>query len=117
MGGGEPNKIGSAGMTEHWGALVQPLIQRESNKCYAFWVRVFVALSTQRKMRMRHSYLSPRYLYNTFPNRLINGRIFEQNVYDFKICVLNFSTNFVRNISNYEKKWGRYDHKFILVFM
>jgi len=28
------------------------------------------------------------------------------------MCVLIFSTTFVRNISNSKKKWARYDHKY-----
>ena len=33
------------------------------------------------------------------------------------MCVLMFSTNFVRNISQSKKHWASYDKKCILVFM
>jgi hypothetical protein len=33
------------------------------------------------------------------------------------MCILTFSTNFVRKISHSKKNWARYDHKYILVFM
>ena len=41
---------------------------------------------------------------------------FRKKVTERKMCVLNFSTTFVWNISNYTKKWERYDQKCWLVF-
>jgi hypothetical protein len=34
---------------------LQPLLQWKRNKYYIFWECVFVALGTQREMRMRHT--------------------------------------------------------------
>jgi hypothetical protein len=33
------------------------------------------------------------------------------------MCVLIFSTHFIRNISHSKKKWAIYDQKCVLVFM
>ena len=42
---------------------------------------------------------------------------FRKNVIERKMCVLIFSTTFVWNISHFRKRWARYDHKCVLVFM
>jgi len=42
---------------------------------------------------------------------------FRIKVIENKMCVLIFSTTFVRNISNSKKKWARYDQKCTQVFM
>jgi hypothetical protein len=42
---------------------------------------------------------------------------FRKNVIGHKICVLIFSTIFIRNISHYKKNSARYCHKFENVFM
>ena len=41
---------------------------------------------------------------------------FLKTVTEHKMCVLIFSTNFVRNISHSNKNWARFDKKFVSVF-
>jgi hypothetical protein len=56
--------------------------------------------------------LWPLPLYHTFPRYLISGTIFGlKNVTGYKMCVLIFSTTFVRKIFYSKKNWARYDHK------
>ena len=42
---------------------------------------------------------------------------FRKKVTEHKMCVLIFSTTFVRNISHSRKEWARYDQKRPVVFM
>ena len=42
---------------------------------------------------------------------------FRNKVTEHKMCVLIFSTTFVRNIFHSKKNWARYDRKCILVFV
>ena len=65
---------------------------------------VFVALSIQHIMRMRHTVSC------FFPHCLITGRIVETTI-------LIFSKTFVCNISHSKKKWARYNQKCLLVFL
>jgi len=54
--------------------------------------RVFVAFGNQHAMDMRHLWLAS--VYNIFPHYLIKGKL-KKKVTEHKMCVLNFSTNFV----------------------
>jgi len=56
-----------------------------------------------------HLWPVPRYTI-FFLHYLINGTIFEKNIYIFlerKMCVLIFSTTFVRKISRYKQNSAR----------
>jgi hypothetical protein len=46
-----------------------------------------------------------------------NGKIFEIKNTEHKMCVLIFSTTFVRNDSYFKKSWARYNQKCILGVM
>jgi len=48
------NQRGNVCKTQHWNAFVKPLLQWKSNEYHTNWVCVFVALSIQCAMRMRH---------------------------------------------------------------
>jgi hypothetical protein len=60
--------------------------------------------------------LWPVRLYNIFSHYFIKSTI-KKNVIEHKMCVLIFSTDFVRNISHSNKKWARCNKKCILIFM
>jgi hypothetical protein len=54
--------------------------------------------------------LCPAPLYNIFPHYLINGTILEKKMlFEYKMCIVIFSTAFVWNISYFIKNWARYD--------
>jgi hypothetical protein len=61
---------------------------------------VFLDLGIQQVL---YCHLWPAPLYSIFPHYLINGAMFEKNIIDLKICVLIFSTVFVRIVSHSEK--------------
>ena len=87
--------------------LVQPLLQWRSNKHYIWWVRVF--RNPTCSARAPYCHLLPARCYNMFPHYLTKGTIFEKKkVFEQKICVLIFSTNFIWNISRPKKNWARY---------
>jgi hypothetical protein len=72
---------------------------------------VSVALVIQHAMRMHHHFqLCSVRLNNIFPHYLINGTIIKKKLLNTK-CVLNFCTNFVRNISHSKKNWAIYYDK------
>jgi len=54
-------------------------------------------------MRMRHIVICAACHYSIFRHFLINGTILEKKVIEAKMCVLIFSTTFVRNISHSKK--------------
>jgi len=92
---------------------VQPLWWRKSNKYYICWVCV-CSLSHPACNASAHRLWSVR-LYYIFLHYLINGTIFEKKKFiEHTMCVLMFSTTFVRNIPHYKKKGVTYDQKCIL---
>ena len=89
------------------------MLQWKSKKYYTNWVCVFVVLDIRYGMRMRPlSALACPILQNlsTFSHKWHNFRR-KKKVTEHKMCVLIFSTTFVWNISQSEKKWEWYDKK------
>jgi hypothetical protein len=64
-----------------------------------------------------YCHMWPVRLYDIFTHYLINGTIFENKLLNMKHLFVVFSKNFVWNISHSKENWGRYDQKYILVFM
>jgi hypothetical protein len=90
------------------------------NKHYIFWVCVCGFRYPACNAHAPYCHLWPHRLYDIFPHYLINDTIFEggkKRVTERKMCVLIFSTTFVRNISHSMKNRARYDQKRILVLM
>jgi len=75
-------------------------------KDYIFWVCVCNLSCAGCKANAPYCHLWPVRLYNTFPQYLITGTIFEKKVTEHKMCVWIFSTPFVWNISHSKKKWA-----------
>jgi len=68
-------------------------------------VCLFVALDIQHAMGMRHVVCGLSPLFSIFPRYLTNGVILKKkNVIGHKMCILRFSTTFVRNIFHSKKK-------------
>jgi hypothetical protein len=61
--------------------------------------------------------LWPRWLHQIFRHYLTNGTISGKKVDEHKMCVLIFSTSFIRNTSHSKKDLARYCPKCKLVFM
>jgi hypothetical protein len=59
--------------------------------------------------------LWPARFHNIFSTFCHKRHAFRQNVTEYKLCVLIFSTTFPWNISHSRKNWARYDQKCILV--
>jgi hypothetical protein len=74
---------------------VQPFLLWKSNEYCTICVLV--------AMPMRHFAKCPTPLYKNFPHFLINGKILEKNVTEYKMCVVVFSTTSVGNISHSKK--------------
>ena len=81
--------------------------------CMCVCVCVCVALAVQQAIHMCHiMFCGLTHSTIFFPHYLINGTIFgKKNVIDYKMCVLMFSTTFVRNISLSKMKCARCDQK------
>jgi len=62
-----------------WGAFVQPLLQWKSNEYYIFCV--CVCSHSYPACNAPYSHLCPLRLYSIFAHYLINGTIFEKNIY------------------------------------
>jgi hypothetical protein len=77
--------------------------------------RVFVDVSMQHAMHMRHiAICGPSASTVFFTSSLVNNTIVkEKNVIEYIMRVLFFSTNFVGNISHSKKKWPRYNQIYI----
>jgi hypothetical protein len=80
---------------------------------------VFVALGIQHAMRMRRItvsiFASPAL--QRFSTYLTNGTIFKKKSYSAQNAYFDFSINLVGKVYLSKKKLGRYDQKFISVFM
>ena len=50
-----------------------------------------------------YCHLRPARLYNIFQYYLINGKIFEKKVIEYKTCILIFSTTLVRKMTDSKK--------------
>ena len=61
-----------------------------------------VALVNQQETRMRSIIQFLAWLCHIFSHYLTNGTNFEKKVSEYKMCVLIFSTHFVRNVSQEE---------------
>jgi len=89
---------------------------RKINKYYIFWECVCSLRYPACNAHAPYCHLWHTRPYYIFAHYLIKSTIFEKKNTEHKICVLIFSTNFVRNISHSEWTWARYVKKFILVF-
>jgi hypothetical protein len=71
------------------------LLQWNSNKYYIFLLCVCSLRYPAYNAHAPYCRLWPAWLYYIFPLYLINGTILDKKVIEYKMCVLNFSTNFV----------------------
>jgi hypothetical protein len=61
------NKTGSISIMEQWDSFVQPLLQRQSNKYYIFWMYICSLPYAAWNSNVPHCYLWLVPLYNIFP--------------------------------------------------
>jgi hypothetical protein len=66
-------------------------------------------------MHVPYCHLLPVWLYSIFPHYVINCRLSDEKVTEYKMCVFIFSTTFVWNISYSEKNSVRNDQKCVSV--
>ena len=76
---------------------------------------VFVALGIQHAMSMCHIVICGLFRSTTFFDIFSQTSLFlgEKNVTEHQMCALVFSKTVVCNISHSQKKWARYDRKYI----
>jgi len=97
------NKTGSVHTTQHWGALVQPLLQCKSNKYYLIWVCVCSLRHPARKAHAPYCHPWPARPYDIFPYYLITSKIFEQKKLLNTKSVVTFPTTFLDIFSKNSK--------------
>ena len=89
------------------------MLQWKNNKYYILWVCV---CSLRHPACNVHCHLWPARLYNIFQHYFKKRQeLKRKKTFEYKTCVLIFSTTFVWNISR--NKWERYNQKCIFVFM
>jgi hypothetical protein len=82
------NKTGNISITGRWDSFVQPLLQRQSNKCYLFWVYICSLRYLAWNSNAPYCHLWPAPLYTIFPHFTTKGTIFgEKKLLSIK-CVL-----------------------------
>ena len=77
----------------------------------------FVALGNQHAMRMFHIVICDLSGSKIFFHVSLTALFFSKKEIEYKMCVLIFSTSFVRNIYHSKNNLARYDQKFIFVLM
>ena len=103
-----PNKTGNVSATT---------VAVENSKCYMFWECVCSLKYPVCNAYAPYCVLWPVRRCNISPHYFINGTIFGENVIEYEMRVLIFSTGFICNISHFAKNWTGYDQKYILVSM
>jgi hypothetical protein len=88
-------------ITWQYGTFMQPLLQRESNGYYIFWMCVCSLRYPACNAHAPYCHLRPVCFYNIFPNYLINGMIFgksywTQIVFIFSLQVLSETSLILR---------------------
>jgi len=70
---------------------------------------LFVALGIQRTMRVRHYVICGLSGSTIFFHVVLKGDGFREEVVEYEMYVLIFSTSCNQNTSNSKKNWARYD--------
>jgi hypothetical protein len=85
---------GNVRILQHWGAVVEPLLQWKSNKYYILWEWISgFRSSMQCACAVLYCHLWSARLYNIFPHNRINGTIFGKKVIECEKCGVFFSRN------------------------
>ena len=92
---------------------MQPLLQWKSNQRYIFWECVYSLRYPVCNAHAPYCHLWPDRLWQHLSTLSHKRHDFRKIVVEHKVCVLIFSTVFLRNISHSKKNWARY----YLVFM
>ena len=97
----------------HRRALLRPLLQWKSSKCYTLWMYVCVCVCNlsylARNAHAPYCHLWPAPLYNIFSTLSHKRHDFRKKVTEHKMCFLIFSTTSVWNIYHYKKNRSRLD--------
>jgi len=94
---------------------VQQLLQWKRRKYYIFWVCVCSLTYPTCNVHVLYCHLRPVWHCNIFPHYLIKARFSKKKkLLNIKCVFWFFSTTFVWNISQYRKKWARYDQKMFI---